>query len=226
MNKRGKQKVRREKDSFSLTIPRNKFSTGLKYLDIGINSGGGDLVNSTAGVNLIPSCVIIPTGTTQTTRVGKRVFITKVDYMFGLTMGYVADTAISNSTVRITAVRDDATQGNTAAYNVVYSSADLNSHYNVTNLSRFKFLLDKQVNLNSQLVYNVATTKTMRSPVSMQLVGSFNVNDYVEYGVADTTGAVGQTARGSVNFYAIGDNTAVTFISIDSSARVWFYDAN
>jgi hypothetical protein len=216
----------KQKDSFALTMTKNLLGTGLKYLDTPINSGGGDLVISSTGVALMPSACIVPTGTLQTNRVGKRIFVVKMDYRFGFTMGYQTNVNTSQSTLKVIAVRDDQTKGTGASFSEVFVANDIRSGLNPTNMSRFRVLKNINECLNSGLFWNSSTSQSIRWPVSVVHVGTVKVNDYVEYASTDTTGAVASTVRGAISWFAVTDNGLVTAIDVNCLTRIWFYDAS
>lgn len=222
-NKVVKDKKVSQKDAMTLTFSR-PMGSNLKYVDTGL--GGSDITNTTTGVVLIPSATIIGTGTSQSTRVGKRIFVVKMDYRIGAVLGFESNSNISSSTYRLTCVRDDQTKGSTPVYTDVYQAGAINAFKNTGNASRFKFLkiIDKAI--NSGLVYNTNVNQYNRYDNTQVHMGSVSVNDYVEFASTNTDGAVSGTIRGAIVLLAIGNNTKVTFINADTACRVWYYDTN
>ncbi len=111
----------------------------LKFLD----TAKGLTVFALAGVVFDESLNIIPQGSTESNRVGRKVVVKHIHFR-GLVQSGVATTASTTDQVyRIIVYCDKQTNGAVAAVTDILESATVLSHYNLANSGRFRILYDQ-----------------------------------------------------------------------------------
>ncbi len=89
----------------------------------------------------------IPQGVTEKTRVGRKCTIVSIDWRN--TVDLAATTDLTDATLlRIIVYVDKQCNGATAVTLDILETDAINSHYNLSNKNRFRFLTDKTINLN------------------------------------------------------------------------------
>ncbi len=112
----------------------------LKYHDIDVDDpviAAGAVVQNTGSVNLIPQ------GTTEITRIGRKCTIMKIGWRYRLTIPTTATAANTSDVVRILLYVDKQCNGATAVNTDILKTADFQSFNNLANSQRFRILMDR-----------------------------------------------------------------------------------
>ncbi len=169
---------------------------------------------ATAGVILNPSLNLVPQGVTESTRVGRKCTITRINFRAFLILS--SGTAQSSELYRIMLVMDKQANGAPATIVDILETADEKSFNNLANSQRFMVLKDWYGAMNK--LTDVGTNIN-----SVQKVLTFykSVNIPVEF--SSTTGAIGEIR--SNNLLLLGISSTGTTISISHTTRIRFTDS-
>ncbi len=173
----------------------------------------GGTAFATAGVVFSPSLNLIPQGVTESTRVGRKCIIKKINLMGFLLLN--SGTAQTTDTYRVMLVLDKQCNGAAATVLGVLETADEKSFNNLSNSNRFTVLKNwyGSINKTADIGTNInATMKTLK----------YNKACNIPIEFSSTTGAI--TEIRSNNLFLIGLTSTGTTLSISHNTRVRFSD--
>lgn len=179
----------------------------LKFLD-----GSQTYTTATAGT-ISPTLLIIPQGTTQSMRIGRRCNIHHVDLMIQLKLPPSTDNAAADDLVRIILYCDKQCNGTaaTAAQLLVAppaGSVGYRSHYNLSNVMRFKILYDKTHKLVAH-AGGISSTPAEAYTGDLKLVHvKKRVNLPIEYN--GTAGLIGEIRSNNIGLLVLSESAKVT----------------
>jgi len=205
----------------------NKFydsftASGNKQLDCSTtatlaNSAGGYLLTTAA----TPGAIVlnqIPQGTTQSTRIGRKLKITGIRIK-----GIVAAAAAGTYSLAGWVLVHQKTPNNPAAmpnYNDIWVTQHINSLRNVDNNDKLRVLRS----WSSVVTGNSATPATGKEMVEFdEMIDLKNKEVITEWTAADTTGVYGNMERGGLLLYAISSGSAAA-PQMFCSARLYYED--
>lgn len=212
-----------------------------KYLDTYI---GPNVIPGMPTGGIKQNIHIVPQGTGFTQRIGRQIWITKIDVRMEFILDAQSDTIanypnlIGDDLVRIMIVQDR--QCNGAAYNYTDLFADkvvgvttaqaLQSMYNLSNFKRFKVLYNRTISLSrsgEDIMTNAAAgTYYIRDKVFNYTFDlKFKRPIIIEYAQGGTSGATSGTTSNCVFIHLFSQN-AITTISGDSFVRIRYVDPN
>ncbi len=182
----------------------------LKFHDLDIDDG----VIATGGTIAEDSCVVIAQGTTESTRLGRKVTVKSINWRFDVTLPTTATAADTSDVVRIILYLDKQTNGATAAVLDILESANYQSFNNLANKSRFRTLMDRTYNLSSPAGSGRGTTDTL-SYGEMVIQDSFfkKCNIVIEYDNSGTDGAITTQRSNNIGVLTISQNGTSAFQS-------------
>lgn len=117
----------------------------LKFHDVDLD----DAVVATGGT-VTPTINIIPNGTTEIQRIGRKVHIKKIGWKYTVSLpeSDAQATPAPCDAVRVILYQDKQCNGATAAVTDILESADYQSFNNLVNKGRFRVLMDRKHTLN------------------------------------------------------------------------------
>ncbi len=168
---------------------------------------------ATAGVVFSPSLNLIPQGITESTRVGRKCTIKKINMMGFLLLN--SGTAVTSETYRVMLVVDKQANGAAATVLDVLQTADEKSFNNLANTSRFQVLKNWYGSMNKTA--DIGTNINSR-------IQTFKFNKKCEIPIEfdATSGAI--TTIKSNNIFLIGLSSVGTTLSLSHNTRVRFSD--
>ncbi len=173
----------------------------------------GSTALATAGVVLSESLNLIPQGVTESTRVGRKCTIKKINMMGFILLN--SGTAVTGETYRMMLVLDKQCNGAAATVLNVLQTADEKSFNNLATSNRFQVLKNwyGSINKTADIGTNInAQIKTFKFNKSCNLPIEFSA----------TSGAIGTIQ--SNNIFLIALSSVGTSISISHNTRVRFSD--
>ncbi len=154
-NRRGKMRIAGYYGRYNIPVMRRG---ELKFHDLDIL----DAVIVNTGVIIVPSCNLIAQGTTEIQRIGRKCTIKEIDWRYVLrknsSTGLVGD-----DIVRIILYLDKQANGAAPAVLDILETADFQSHYNLVNQSRFRFLIDSTTAVNGAAAAGDGATQDLFS---------------------------------------------------------------
>lgn len=208
-------------------------ATELKYLDkscaveavptsMGVPSFGG------AGGGFLGSLVTIPQGTSDITRIGKRVIIKSVAGR--INFSYTVQNSASgqtSATAKIFLIQDTQQNGSTTCSNSgVFTGTDANFAYpNVENQQRYKILWQKQIQVGggAAAYWNGASVNT--PTVTKQISFYKKCSIPIDFDNSATDGSMG-TIRSNNIYFIVGRDASpgAGTMTLNGVARVRFID--
>ncbi len=186
----------------------------LKFHDLDID----DATIASNGTIVSDSVNKIPQGVTEVQRVGRKCFLRSVNWRFNIRLPEGTAVTTTSDTVRVLLYLDKQANGATAAITDILESDDYQSFNNLANKSRFRTLMDRTYELNTDLSGDGTTVDSPR----------FNINDSLYKNLAipvefdATTGAITEIKSNNIGVLLLSKNGLCTF---DSKMRVRFADA-
>lgn len=183
--------------------------TELKYFDTTINAvirSSGE-IPATGG-----QLLLIPQGTTTSTRIGRKIMICAIQLN---SVAYM-DGTISDQIIRVCLFQDAQANGSAPSFTDVFSSNNLFSHPNPFNENRFQLLEDLYITLE-------ATTGSPTTTYSPNYkIKRLDAPLYMEVDYSGTTGALSEIRSNNLflTVQGLSDNASV-FTGI---FRVWYTD--
>jgi hypothetical protein len=175
-----------------------------KFHDVDLD----DAAVATAGT-ITDSHVKIAQGTTESTRIGRKLTIRKINWRYDLRLNNSSEPS-HGDVVRVILYVDHQCNGATAAVGDVLASADYQSFRNLANMTRFTILLDKTYNLQfSAGAYD--GTNDQFSTVTQSYTFQKRCNIPVEY--SSTTGAITEIKSNNIGSLLISRNGFGAFAS-------------
>lgn len=118
----------------------------LKFHDVDLD----DAVVATGGT-VVPTINIIPQGTSEIQRIGRKCTIRSINWRFQVQLPAGTSTAGTADTLRVIMYLDKQANGATAAVTDILESADFQSFNNLGNKNRFRTLMDRRYDLQTSL---------------------------------------------------------------------------
>jgi len=198
---------------------RGRFANGgeLKFHDLDID----DSVIASGGNITEDSVLTIAQGTTESTRIGRKLVVRQINWKFTVSLLSTSDPSDTSDTVRVILYLDKQTNGATAAVTDILETADYQSFKQLANKSRFTTLMDRTYSLTAQAGAFDGTNDQFGE---VRIDDSFykTCNIPIEYDNTFTTGVIG-TMR--------SNNIGVLLLSLSgnggfaSKMRIRFSDA-
>ncbi len=127
-----------------------KFSREHKFHEARVSIPGDSISSSLSGASI--ELLTIPQGTLPTQRIGRKIFIQKMQLRYTITANAQADMLLTDNIVRIMLVVDKQTNGTAIITSDVNETvAELQSYSNLNNAGRFIILMDRFHMLNQQV---------------------------------------------------------------------------
>ncbi len=171
----------------------------------------------------INNLTIVPQGTSESTRIGRKMTVRKILWKYSITLAASAANTSTSDNVKVMLVQDTQTNG------AVFGATDLidtdvwDSFRNLANSSRFRVLYAEDINMVSKSGSGRGTTDTLAFGEDIQtLTGSKDCEIPIEYDNSVTTGAIGSVRTN--NLYWVTQSTSA-FCSSIGTARIRFSDA-
>ncbi len=203
--------VQRSRPPVVIPYGRSSIEPELKFFDTVV--AGTAL--ATTGVITSPSLNIVPQGTIESQRVGRKMVIKKIGIRF--LAQFNSGTAESAEVLRIIVVLDRQANGATFAITDVLETASEGSFNNMANKNRFTILMDRYESINKTV--DLGTNVNEHT----QAWSWFKTCDIpIEYDNSATTGAL--TTQTSNNIAVFGITLNSTTISLGYTCRIRYYD--
>lgn len=179
-------------------------------LDDAVVSGGGTV---TATINIIPQ------GTTEVERIGRKCNIRKIAWRYSLSLPAAAGaTLVSGDILRMILFIDKQANGATAAVTDVLESAHYQSFNNLSNSGRFRILMDKTYDLNNTA--GAGDGAVNDSPL-WEISDSFYKDCNIPIEFSSTTGAITEIRSNNLGVLLISRGGSP---KLDSKFRLRFSD--
>ncbi len=189
----------------------------LKFHDVDLD----DAIVATGGT-ITPSINLIAQGVTESTRVGRKCVLRKVQWRYDIDLPAESDQGDvgQGDIVRVIMYIDKQANGATAAVTDILESADYQAFRNLTNTGRFRILMDKTHSINRR----VAATDGANTSTSPEVVtGTFTlfktINLALEFSAG--TGAITEIRSNNLGVLLISREGQVGF---ESKIRLRFSD--
>lgn len=184
----------------------------LKFIDLDIDdssiSASGTVFNS---VNLIPQ------GTTESERIGRKCTIKKIGWRFRVHLP-AGTIQTGLNTARIIMFLDKQCNGATAAVLNILETADFQSFRNLTETGRFRILMDRTYDMNySAGMGNGTSNDTVGIACSDTLYKDVNIP--LEF--SSTTGAITEIRSNNIGILTI---SSLGVCALESKVRIRFSD--
>ncbi len=157
----------------------------LKFHDVDLD----DAVVAAAGT-IADSINKIGQGTTEITRIGRKVWIRKIQWRYRVILPTTDATSIAQNpdNCRIILFKDRQCNGAAALVTDILESADFQSFNNLVNSGRFQVLMDKNIVLNPRAIASDGTGLMSTAEVDVQ--GTFFKNCNIPLEFNSTAGAI------------------------------------
>ncbi len=190
----------------------------LKFLDQDINdatiaSAGTIFTNGSAEATLLR----ITQGTGETNRIGRKCTIKSINWRFNIRLPEGTATTTTSDTVRIILYLDKQCNGAAATAVGILETDDYQSFNNLANKSRFRTLMDRTYDLNTDLSGDGTTVDSPRFNMNDSLFKRVNIP--IEYD--STVGAIAEIRSNNINMLILSKNGLCT---LDSKMRLRFSD--
>ena len=193
----------------------SKFTNGgeLKFHDLDIN----DATIAANGTIAQASVNIIAQGVTEVQRVGRKCTIRNINWRFNIRLPEGTASSTTSDTVRVMVYHDKQTNGAAAAVTDILETDDYQSFNNLSNKSRFRTLMDRTYDLNTDLSGDGTTVDSPRFNINDSFFKKCNIS--IEYD--STTGAITEQRSNNIGVLLLSKNGLCTF---DSKMRVRYSD--
>ena len=167
------------------------------------------------------SCVTIAQGTTEKTRIGRKLVIRSIGWRFVITKKVSTAAADAADEVRVILYQDKQTNGAAATVTGILESADYQSFNNLANKGRFRTLMDRMYAVNSTAGGGNGTTEDYGENRTSD---SFfkNCNIEIEYDDSSTDGAITSVRSNNIGVLLLSQSAKTSF---KSKMRLRFSDA-
>ncbi len=185
----------------------------LKFHDLDID----DATIATNGTISQASCNIIVQGTSESQRIGRKCTLRSINWRFNIRLPEGTAVTTTSDTIRVIVYLDKQTNGAAAAVTDILESDDFQSFNNLSNKSRFRTLMDRTYDLNTDLSGDGTTVDSPR----LNMNDSFfkKINTPIEYD--STTGAITEQRSNNIGVLLLSKNGLCTFVS---KMRIRFSD--
>lgn len=180
---------------------------------------GGTVLAST-GTILDASINLIPQDTTENTRVGRKVVITKIMIRGTIDLPSTTDTAKASDIYRFIIYQDKQCNGAPATVAQILQATTYHSFNNLANSKRFKILLDKWGGINSFTSGNGTNDQAFEKNLPFKFFKDCSIP--IEFDASATTGAIATIRSNNIGIMGISRGGDVTF---DYQVRVRFNDS-
>ncbi len=190
----------------------------LKFHDLDID----DATVAGPGTIAEDSCVVIAQGTTESTRLGRKITIKSINWRFQITLGTTATAANTSDTVRVILYLDKQTNGAAAGVTDILETDNFQSFNNLANKSRFRTLMDRTYDLVIPSGSGRGSTDTLSyGDVTMHDAFFKKCNIPIEYDNTATDGSIATQRSNNIGVLLISQSGLTNF---DSSMRLRFSD--
>ncbi len=191
--------------------------TELKFHDLDVN----DAVVAAAGTIAQVSCLTIAQGTTESTRIGRKVTVRSINWRFSIELPSANSASSTSEVVRVILYQDKQTNGATATVAGILETDDFQSFNNLANKSRFRTLMDRTYDLVIPTITDLAgpTTNTGEFILSDSLFKKVNIP--IEYDNSFTTGVIGTMRSNNIGVLLLSKSGLAGF---ESKMRIRFSD--
>lgn len=190
----------------------------LKFLDI-----GNDTPNVPVGGGMIPTMNVIPQGTGESERIGRKCIIRKIRHRYALTVpGQIeaGPTFTASDIVRVIFYVDKQCNGQDAVVGDILAPVpDFQSFFNLQNSQRFAILHDRTYALNPTSG-GAATPSLFLN--QFEVVGHFNVSCHIPLEFSGTNGTITEIRSYNCGVLVISKNAVASY---ESRTRFRFSDA-
>ncbi len=182
----------------------------LKFHDLDIDdadiAAGGTIAQVT--------CNEIAQGTTESTRIGRKLKIQSIGWRYHMTLGTTGTATATSDIVRIMLYLDKQANGATATVTGILESADYQSFNNLANKSRFTILMDRTYAFSAPAGSGRGSTDTL-SYGEHTIEDSYwkKCNIPIEYDNSFTTGVIGTIRSNNIGVMTLSHSGNVQFLS-------------
>ncbi len=186
-----------------------------KFHDLDID----DAIIAVGGTIAQVSCLTIAQGTTESTRIGRKIIVRHIGWKFNMVLPSSASAGATSDTVRVILYQDKQTNGATATVTGILETNDYQSFNQLANKSRFRTLMDRTYSLNSAPSGDGTTTNTGEHRIHASLFKKLDIA--IEYDNSFTTGVIGTMRSNNIGVLLLSHSGFVVF---ESKMRVRFSD--
>ncbi len=191
----------------------------LKFHDLDV-----DDASIAAGATITEdSCNVIAQGTTESTRLGRKITVKSINWRFSMILAAAPNRAdpVDGETIRVILYLDKQANGATAVTTEILESADYQSFNNLANKSRFRTLMDRTYEIHHDLAQTDGTNTG--SYPEKQVNDSFfkKCNIPIEYDNTATDGSIATIRSNNIGVLLLAKNGTTSF---DSKMRLRFSD--
>ncbi len=188
----------------------------LKFFDTTIDDA------AIAATMTINNLTVVPQGTSESTRIGRKMTVRKILWKYTMTLAASAANTSTSDNVKVMLVQDTQTNGAQFAAAQLIDTDVWDSFRNLANSTRFRVLYSKDIRFVSMSGSGRGTTDTLAFGEDIHtLTGSKSCNIPIEYDNSATDGSIG-TVRTN-NLYWVTQSTS-GFCSSLGTARIRFSD--
>lgn len=193
----------------------SKFTNGgeLKFHDLDID----DATIAANGTIAQASCNIIAQGVTEVQRVGRKCTIRSINWRFNIRLPEGVASSTTADTVRVMVYHDKQTNGAAATVTQILEADNYQSFNNLSNKSRFRTLMDRTYDLNTDLSGDGTTVDSPRFNINDSFYKKCNIP--IEFDA--TTGAITEQRSNNIGVLLLSKNGLCAF---DSKMRVRYSD--
>ncbi len=191
----------------------------LKFHDVDVDQGTVGQSGDIAQVSVLT----IAQGTTESTRIGRKVVVRKIGWKMAYTLPETdaAATPVTGDIMRVILYQDRQTNGATATVTGILESADFQSFNQLANKSRFRTLMDRTYTINYAGLASDGAGVVSQGNVIQEDSFYKNVNIPIEYDNSFTTGVIGTMRSNNIGVLTISQGGIVSF---QSKMRIRFSD--
>lgn len=184
----------------------------LKFHDVDVD----DAVVAANGTIAANSINLIPQGTTESERIGRKAIIKNIGWRYALTLGSTATSASTSDVVRVILYLDTQCNGAAATVTDILESDNYQSFNNLSNKGRFRILMDRTHGLSSQS--GVGSTAAFGETV---VNGTFYKKCALPIEFSSTTGALTEIRSNNLGVLLLSQSGLCIF---ESKFRLRFTD--
>ncbi len=212
--RKGKRRRRRPATKGRLAGP----SAELKFHDLDID----DATIAANGTIAEDSVLTIAQGTTESTRIGRKLTVKSINWRMQIKLLASTATAATSDSIRVILYLDKQTNGAAATVTDILEADDFQSFNNLANKSRFRTLMDRNYDM-------VAKSGSGRGSTDTLAFGEDVVNDTffkrcnipIEYDNSAADGTIGTMRSNNIGVLLLASSGSVQF---GSKMRIRFSD--
>ncbi len=211
-------KAPRRTGTFTKYSKGRKANGELKFHDLDVN----DAVVAAGGNIAEDSCLTIAQGTTESSRIGRKVIVKSINWRFSIDLPSASSAGSTTEVVRVILYLDKQTNGATATVLGILETSDFQSFNNLANTSRFTTLMDRTYDLVIPTIADLAgpTTNTGEFILSDTLFKKVNIP--IEYDNSFATGVITTMRSNNIGVLLLSKAGIAGF---ESKMRLRFSDA-